>query len=147
MTNKSYLAEYAQAVAADHEILSRTVESARKLFTGEFPSDPAQEFTALRQMLGRKLPDHFTYEERRIFPALLADHPTEELNATIQKLIEDHDKLLARIRILQGLLLHRTAATCTPELWTQLLDFFEDLEEHTGREDALFRQFSTLAGR
>src|ERR1041385_481135 len=61
--------------AADHEVLSRSIESFQRLFAGDRSPDAAAEFKNIKWLLYQKLPEHFAYEDRHVFPALLAENP------------------------------------------------------------------------
>ena len=134
-----YRSQYLLVVAADHEVLSRSIESFRKLFDREHRPNIAHEFDALCRLLDKKIPDHFSYEEKQVFPMLLADRPSAAMSQAIADLCDEHANLLQHARALSVLLDHQTLALSTGELWLTLLDFFEVLEHHAAKEDALFQ--------
>jgi iron-sulfur cluster repair protein YtfE (RIC family) len=146
MNIQSVRTQYLLVAAADHEMLSHAVGNFRRLFAGERPADAVQEFAALRRLLNQKLVDHFRYEDQWVFPALLADQPPAAVVQLIAELRQEHGSLLLEAQALDALLAHATLATCTGELWSALLDFFEDLLKHTVKEDNLFRLEPVTAG-
>ena len=139
MSVKPYREQYVIAAAADHEFLARTIESCRRLFTGDQQTDITKEFDGLRHLLVKKLPEHFSYEEQLVFPALLADQPPATLANTIVDLCEEHVALLLEAKILKAMLGHGTLKSCTTQLWNKMLDFFQMLEQHAAKEDALYQ--------
>jgi iron-sulfur cluster repair protein YtfE (RIC family) len=129
--------------AADHEILSHSIECFRRLFAGERSLNAAAEFTAIKRLLNEKLPEHFAYEDQHVFPALLAGNPPPPVVEQIMALTCEHTALLDEARRLNALLARSNLATCTGELWMALLDFFEGLEKHSANEDALMMTLSS----
>ena len=112
MSVHPYRAQYVLAAAADHEILSRTIESWRKLFVGDHQANITEEIAALRHLLGKKLPEHFAYEERQVFPALLADQPPAAKANEVVDLCEEHVALLQDAKVLKAMLATGTMNSC-----------------------------------
>ena len=126
---------------ADHEILSKAIRNVRKLFIGDHPPDAAHQFNILRQLLTKKIAEHFADEENRLFPALLATEAGPKIAPILAELQQDHVQLLAEAQRLNTLLQDRTIAQRTGESWTALLDFFTVFEKHVAKEDRLFQAF------
>lgn len=129
--------QYLLITAADHEILSRGIERFRRLFAGDRPPNAEAEFKAIKRIPNEKLPEHFGYEDKIVFPSLLVSHPPPAVAEQIAALTREHVALLDEARRLNALLAGRDLAKCTGELWVAMLDFFEDLEKHSRNEDAM----------
>lgn len=141
-TDRTQRSEILGSAQADHELLFLGIENFRKLFAGVRPSDAAQQFASIQQLITKKIAEHFADEEDRIFPLLLAGNPTEKESQTIAELCEEHATFLATAQWLNALLQRTNLAKCKGELWTALRDFLTGLEKHIAKEDQLFEAFT-----
>ena len=122
-------------------MIARAMEDVRQLIRGNRPPDAPQQFTNLQQLLTGKLLEHFAYEERHVFPWLLANNPDAAVTQLVTELLRDHARLVAAAQHLSGLLRQYSLATCPAEVWTAIMDFFSDFYTHAGKEDQLFQLF------
>ena len=131
-----------QQARADHVQLALGIWNFRRLFKGASPADATQQFAEIQMFITDRIVPHFSDEELRIFPVLLAANPTAEETRIITELIEEHIILQAEIQQLHGLLDKMTLTKCKGELWSLLRNFFAILEKHVAKEDRLFQTFT-----
>jgi iron-sulfur cluster repair protein YtfE (RIC family) len=133
----NFLAHIKSIVQADHEIVSFSIDNFRRLFKGIRSPDASQDFAAIQRLIAEEIVQHFTHEEDNLFPALLTGNPTEETTQVIAELRQEHTLLLERARQLSALVGQRNLTNCTGQLWMAMMDFFNDLELHTAKEELL----------
>ena len=123
---------------ADHELITRISESAHRLFAGERPADADAQFANLQQLLTVRIVEHFAFEEKNVFPGLLAGNPEPQVVQAVTQLILDHAPMLETIQQLNTQIYQRTLTNCTDNLWTAVMDFLSDLLDHAAQEDRLY---------
>ena len=128
-------------MAADHLVMTTAIENFRRLFAGERSTSTAQEVAALYQLLGGRLREHFAYEERTVFPALLAEKTTPDAARLITELTQEHGGLVSVADQLQGRLGRLTVAQWRGEAWLAMLDFLTALTHHCVKEEELLRLY------
>jgi len=127
---------------ADHEIFASAMESIHRLFNGSPAPDATQQFANIQQLITEKIPQHFAYEEKHVFPSLAAENPNENVAHIVSELCQDHGRLLEAAQRLRPLLDQRNPVNYTNELWPVLLEFISDLFNHATKEDQLFKLFT-----
>ena len=135
--NSHRLAQVKSIARADHEIILFGIGNFRRLFVGAHSADAPEDFVGVQRLLQEKIVRHFTYEEDNLFPALLDANPTAIATQTIAELRQEHMRLVERSRQLSALVGQRDLTNCTGQIWTAMMDFFNDLEKHAAKEDAL----------
>ena len=124
---------------ADHEILSLYIESFNRMFAQSSPQVMRDAAEAAKLFLTKKVVDHFTYEERCIFPALLQANPSEEVRHLVSEIQADHKLLLREAKRLHKILAQEELAYDRAGfLRKAMLDFFHHLEKHASKENELF---------
>ena len=131
------LAQFKSIAQADHEIILFGIGNFRRLFTGTQSPDAPADFAGVQRLLAEKILKHFAYEENQLFPALLEISPAQKTMQAIGDLCQEHTRLSERAQQLSALVGQRNLTNCTGQLWTAMMDFFNDLEKHAAKEDAL----------
>ena len=134
----AFLKEQAKRLAqADHEILSSASENLRRMRRGIYSTEPSRDFANLKRFITEKIARHFSNEETQLFPALLADNPTEKTTQLIAELRREHTDLLERAQLLGTQVEQNVPPNSTRQFWTEITDFFKDLENHALKEEQL----------
>jgi hypothetical protein len=124
---------------ADHEVLSLYIESFNRMFAQSSPQVMRDAAEAVKLFLTRKVVDHFAYEERHIFPALLQANPGEGVRNRVSEIQAEHKLLLKEAKRLDKILAQEELAYDRAGfLRKAMLDFLHHLEKHASRENALF---------
>lgn len=129
-------------IQADHDILSKAIKNFRKSFVGNLPPANSRQLPAIRQLLVKKIPDHFAEEENQLFPILLATDSSPKITTVLDELRQDHIQLQAEAQRLDAHLERNRLTQCPADLGTTLLDFFIVFEKHVAKEDQLFKNFT-----
>lgn len=133
-----FLKEQVKRLAqADHEILSSASENLRRMRRGIFSTEPTQDFANLKRFITERIERHFSNEEAQLFPVLLADNPTAKTTQLIAELRQEHMLLLERAQLLGTQVERNTPPNSTGHFWTEIMDFFTDLEKHALKEEQL----------
>jgi hypothetical protein len=128
-----------EKASADHEMLDQYMACYKRIFTRTSAKAVRKATEATRHFLRKKVVEHFAFEERRIFPALLEAFPSEGVADLVLKLRADHKRLMQEARRLDQMLADETAAYNRPSsLRKGMLNFFHRLEKHAAKEDELF---------
>ncbi|MEI8064105.1 MAG: hemerythrin domain-containing protein [Verrucomicrobiota bacterium] len=122
---------------ADHEILSHGVASFRKLFKGERSLRADHEFANIYRLLNERIAQHLTYEDKDVFPVLLASRLNAETDGLIANLKQEHAALRDELHNVNTLLGQRGLNQLTSKISLALLNFFNHLQDHVDKEDRL----------
>ena len=131
--------QFVRTAQADHELITRVTETARRLFAGERPADADQQFSSLQQILTIRILEHFAFEEKYVFPALLAGEPDAQVVKIVTELLMEHAPMVEAIEKLNARIYQRTLADYTGDLWTAVMDFLSDMVNHAAKEDRLYQ--------
>ena len=142
MTLPTHQSQVLGPARADHEILTRAMESAHQLLGGERPPDAAQQFANIQNLFNEKISDHFAYEEKHVFPSLILKNPDENVTRKVADLCQEHVALLTEVQRLSVKIHAIDLADCTSELWGEIMEFFSDFYQHLTKEDQLFKSCS-----
>ena len=142
MTLPTHQSQVVGPARADHEILTRAMESAHQLLSGERPPDAAQQFANIQNLFSEKIGEHFAYEEKHVFPSLILENPSENVAQKVAELCQEHVTLLTEIQRLSVKIHPLSLADCTSELWGEIMEFFSDFYTHLVKEDQLFKSCS-----
>ena len=104
---------------------------------GIYSTEPTQDFANLKRFITERIERHFSNEETQLFPVLLADNPTAKTKQLIAELRQEHADLLERAQLLSTQVEQNTPPNSTTQFWTEITDFFTDLENHALREESL----------
>lgn len=135
--NKVKSKQHLHVASEDHIIMDEAMGSFRRLMNEKHSSKAAEDIAILCRIFTDKLPGHFRAEEENVFPFLMTQQPTHRVMHTIQKLQDEHIRLvleacgLAKL-ISQSHNLRNGAARMAMQ------QFFDDLQQHIQQEDALF---------
>jgi iron-sulfur cluster repair protein YtfE (RIC family) len=117
----------------------------KQMFTAETPEYAAKQIADIKLFLSQKLVDHFSFEERHIFPALLAANLGERTVCLIATLQEEHQSLRVKAEHLNTMLSdQKLVSTPAGDLREGMLDFLANLQKHTSQEDELCRALPEL---
>ena len=131
--------EFLQIAMADHDIISRYIDNAGKLFLGDSAEASAEPLEALEYLISNKLVDHFAYEDANIFPALLAGQPSDQVADRVRALQKEHPILLEKARTLaRALFEYGHTRRHIGAVHDATIDLFGLLSEHAEHENALF---------
>ena len=131
--------QFVRTAQADHELITRVTETAHRLFAGERPVDADQQFANLQQILTVKILEHFAFEEKFVYPGLLAGNPDANVVQIITELLLEHAPMVEAIQRLNARIYHRSLTDYTGDLWIEVMDFLSDLVAHAAKEDRLYQ--------
>lgn|GEM_PF-870071 len=131
--------QFVRTAQADHELITRVTETAHRLFAGAQPADAGQQFSILQQVLTVKIVEHFAFEEKYVFPALLDGNPDAQWVQIITELLMEHVPMVEAIQQLNARIYQRSLTDYTGDLWTAVMDFLSDLVTHAAKEDRLYQ--------
>ena len=146
MSNEPVLREYFESNASDHQMLAAYGRLVKQIFIAESPQYVEKQIVDLKLFLNQKLVDHFAFEERHLFPALLAANPGESTARLVAALQEDHQPLLVEASRLNEMLSdQKLVSGRAKELQQALVDFLTNLHKHSSQEDELSRTLPVAA--
>ena len=131
--------QFIRIAQADHEIITRIMESSHRLFVGERPPNAPELFSNLQQLLTVKILEHFAFEEKYVFPGLLAGNPDSKVVKIITELLMEHPPLVEVVQQLGAAIYQRNLTNCTDEIWLGVMEFVSDMQNHACKEDRLYQ--------
>ncbi len=131
--------QFVRTAQADHELITRVTETAHRLFAGEQPADADQQFSNLQQVLTVKIMEHFAFEEKHVFPALLTGNSDAQVVQIVTELLLEHGPMVETIQKLNARIYQRSLTDFTGDLWTAVMDFLSDMVTHAAKEDRLYQ--------
>lgn len=138
-TNAPLNLEQVNAVMNDHKLIADYVEQFRKAFLPSSSKGIAGAVGALQSLLEKRLLEHFTTEERHLFPALLSANLGGNIAQQIAALRQDHGQLLRDAKELCAMLCQRPEVGAgAGQRMENMVNFLNRLEEHRVKEDMLF---------
>ena len=138
MSTRSSLYTSLERANADHEILDLYIRCYNRILSRASPSALRDATEGMRLFLRKKVVEHFAFEERTLFPALLDAFPDEAVADLVSDLRDDHKRLLRQAERLDKTLTDETAAYNRASLLRKgMQQFFHSLEKHAIKESEL----------
>ena len=129
------------SIQADHEIIANAVVNFHLLFDRARTPEADRELADVQRLFQAKIAQHFADEDKDLFPALLLKHPDPTTAKVIAELVQEHADLLEELRKANARIDQRELKSMTGEVWVLMLHFFNQLQNHMDKEDALLAQF------
>lgn len=142
MKQETQRAQVLSIAQADHAILASVIDNFRRLFMGVHTADADKRFAEIRQLITEKTFEHFDYEDKQVFPALLAGNPDKKVEQLVAELSQEHKTLLKETQRVNALLHQRNLNNCTGEVWSVMMELLTAFEKHAAKEDQLFALFN-----
>lgn len=127
-----------QQAVQDHRFLSEYVANVRQSTALFDEPDPDKRIAAMKAFLAEHVIGHFAFEERHVFPQLLAREPAPATRQAVAKLVEEHIAMRADVRRLRRRLRSVPAsgnAHSLARLEQSFREFLDVLQAHAVTED------------
>lgn len=140
MSTEPFTRDQFKKIADDHDILAAYGRHVKQWLMAESPRYLEKQVAQIEILLSQLLVNHFSLEEKHIFPAVLAANLGGNTAQIVRSLQEDHLSLLAEAGQVRGMLLDKKIIhTRSGQLQTVLISFFKNLQKHHALETELFR--------
>ena len=131
--------QFIRIAQADHEIITRIMENSHRLFAGERPPNAPELYSNLQQLLTVKILEHFAFEEKHVFPQLLAGKTDSRVVNLVAELLLEHPALATTVQQLGAQIYQRDLTNCTDEIWEGIMEFLSDMHNHATKENQLYQ--------
>ena len=127
-----------QAAVEDHRFLSEFLANAQRSTTLFSDPDPRQRIAAMKAFLSEHVTGHFAFEEKHVFPQLLARERAPATRQAVAELVNEHRELRAAAGRLRRKMRNVRAPGDAQSLATleqSFRDFLGTLQSHAVKED------------
>lgn len=131
--------QFIRIAQADHEIITRIMENSHRLFAGERPPNAPELYSNLQQLLTVKILEHFAFEEKHVFPQLLAGKTDSRVVNLVAELLLEHPAMVTVVQQLGAQIYQRDLTDCTDEIWEGIMEFLSDMHTHATKENRLYQ--------
>ena len=127
-----------QQAIEDHRYLSEYVANARQSTAVFGESEPRKRLASMRAFFAEHVVGHFAFEEKHVFPTLIATESVPGNRQAVTELVDEHRVMLISVRKLRRRMRNAQAsgsARSLAHLEQSFRDFLHILQAHAVKED------------
>jgi len=127
-----------QQAIEDHRFLSEYVANVRQSTALFRESEPRTRLASMRAFFAEHVVGHFAFEEKHVFPKLLATESVPATRQAVTELVDEHRVMLIAVRKLRRRIRNAQAsgsARSLERLEHSFREFLDGLQAHAVKED------------